>query len=108
MRFAAFFGILIWFGASVSAGYRLTERSFSWLSEPEFGAAQKNAPPGAAFPNLDDVKIQLPPKILEQAKTLSPQQMLCLQSSIKPARIQAVLAGQATAEEAAAIQTCLK
>ena len=108
MRSATFFAILLWFGASVYAGYRLTERSFAWVYEPGFGIAKENAAPSPVMPNLDALKAKLPPKILEQAKTLSPQQMHCLQASIKPSRIQAALDGQMTAEEAAAVQKCLK
>lgn len=108
MKAGAFFWALLWFGASVYAGYRLTERSFAWVSQPNFGMEQSAKAPGATMPNLDALKGKLPPQVLEQAKNLTPQQMLCLQASIKPARVQAVLAGQLTAEEAAAVQACLK
>lgn len=108
MKAGAFFWALLWFGASVYAGYRLTERSFAWVYQPNFGLAQDASVQGSAMPILDALKGKLPPQTLEQAKDLTPQQMLCLQASIKPSRVQAVLAGQITAEEAAAVQTCLK
>jgi hypothetical protein len=108
MKAGAFVLVLLWFGASVYAGYRLTERSFAWVYEPGFGVVGESAVPSAVVPNLEALKAKVPPQLLEQAKTLSPQQMLCLQASIKPSRIQAALDGQMTAEEAAAVQTCLK
>ncbi|MFA5854066.1 MAG: hypothetical protein WC866_03185 [Patescibacteria group bacterium] len=108
MKAGAFVLVLLWFGASVYAGYRLTERSFAWVYEPNFGAVQGGEAPKAPALNLETLKEKIPPQLLEQAKTLSPQQMLCLQASIKPSRIQAALDGQMTAEEAAAVQTCLK
>ncbi len=108
MKAGAFFWALLWFGASVYAGYRLTERSFSWVYQPNFGATQDASAPSTLAPTIEALKEKLPPHVLEQAKNLTPQQMLCLQASIKPSRVQAVLAGQITAEEAVAVQICLK
>ncbi|WKZ29546.1 MAG: hypothetical protein QY323_02345 [Patescibacteria group bacterium] len=108
MKAGAFFWALLWFGASMYAGYRLTEYSFAWIGEPNFGVESaidaETRPPRIP----EAIREGLPPEWQEQAKNLTPKQILCLQASIKPSRVQAVLAGQFTAEEAAAVQTCLK
>lgn len=109
MKAGAFVLALLWFGAAVYAGYRLTERSFVWIGQPSFGLVQKraNVPKNAPI-NLDALKTRVPSQILDQAAKLSPQQLLCLQAAIAPARVQAVLNGQMTAQEAAAVKTCLQ
>ncbi len=109
MKTAAFFAVALWFAVSAYAGFRLTERSFAWIREPGFGLVGQKASSEEAVPaNGERQSAKLPPFVLEQAKKLTPQQLLCLQASIKPSRIQAALAGEMTAEEKTAVQACLQ
>lgn len=109
MKAGAVLLALCWFAASAYAGYRLTERSFRWIDQPNFGVTEvKTAPSKSGTINLDALKGKVPAPLLEQAKTLTTQQLLCLQASISPSRIPFVLQGNLTAQEAAAVKTCLK
>lgn len=108
MKAGVFLLCLLWLAASAFAGYRLTARSFAWVDLPNFGLPATPAPIRPPALDLNALKGQIPPALLEQAKTLSAQQLLCLQAAIRPDRIQAVLQGQMTTAEAAAAKKCLK
>lgn len=106
MKAGAFLLALLWFSGATYAGYRLTERSFSEFLE----STTTSTAPGSAAPLGIDLKAlegKVPPQLLEQAKTLTPQQMLCLRASIAADRVSAVLAGDITPQEAAAAKKCL-
>src|SRR5690242_17873007 len=106
---AALLGLL-WLAASAFAGYRLTERSFAWVDLPDFGLPPLALPtPAAAVQaGLQAAQKNAPSAIQQQLSRLTPPQLACLQASISPSRVSAVLSGHMTAQEAAAIQTCLK
>lgn len=108
MKAGAFLLCLLWLSASAFAGYRLTARSFAWVDQPNFGLPASPAPISLPAIDLNALKGKVPPALLEQAKTLSAQQLICLQAAIRPDRLQAVLQGQMTAAEAAAAKNCLK
>jgi len=115
MRAGAFLLAILWFLASTYAGYRLTERSFAWIDEPGLGlsaapAAGEAVPaaPSQAPVDIEALKGMTKEQLMEEAKKLTPQQLLCLRASISPDRVSAVLAGDVTPQEAAAAQKCLE
>jgi len=78
MKSGAFFLAFMWFTGAVFAGYGLTERSFAWIDEPDFGipvASDKTPPEEMDFAGT------VPPELLERAKDLTPKQMACLQAA---------------------------
>jgi hypothetical protein len=97
----------VWFAGSVYAGYRLTERSFAWLGAPDSGQTA-DVPAEGPAKDLDALKGMTPAELKEQAKRLSPQQLICLRASIAPERVSAVLSGDITPQEAAAARKCLE
>lgn len=107
MKIGIFWFALAWFLGSTYLGYRLTERSFAELDKSGAPASDQASP--AAQPiDLEALRGKVPPALLEKAKTLNPGQLLCLQASISPARVSAVLAGDLTLQEAAAVKKCLE
>lgn len=108
MKAGTFLACLLWLAASTYAGYRLTARSFAWVDQPNFGLPALTLPKSLPSVDVNALKSQIPPALLQQAKTLTPQQLLCLQGAIAPARIPAVLQGQMTPAEAVAVKNCLK
>lgn len=111
MKASAFLLCLLWLSAATYAGYRLTARSFAWVDQPNFGLASAPADtvtPPTSPANLDALNGKVPPRLMEQAKSLSPQQLLCLKASISPDHLQAALRGELTPAEAAAVKNCLK
>lgn len=109
MKAGAFLLALLWFSGATYAGYRLTDRSFAWIDEPNFGLTAGAALDiGLPAVDLKALEGKIPPQLLEQAKTLTPQQMLCLRASIAADRVSAVLAGDITPQEAAAAKKCLE
>jgi hypothetical protein len=107
MRAGAFLLALAWFSASVYAGYRLTERSFAWIGDAEIPAPAA-APEETIVTDLKELTTMTPAQLQEEAKKLSPAQMLCLRASIAPDRVSAALSGALTPEEAAAVRKCLE
>lgn len=109
MKVGAFFLALLWFAGCVYAGYRLTERGFAWIDAPAASAPVEKAAPGAA-PTIDlgSLKGMTTEQLKAKAKELTPQQMLCLSASISSNRVTAVLAGDYTASEEAAVKKCLQ
>lgn len=108
MKAGIFLFALVWFLGSTYLGYRLTERNFSEMSSSgDASSASAETRPTTQPLEMGVIKDQLPPALLEKAKTLSPGQLLCLQASISPARVSAVLAGDITPQEAAAVKKCL-
>ncbi|HJV32648.1 MAG TPA: hypothetical protein VJ694_01340 [Patescibacteria group bacterium] len=110
MKAGAFILALLWFAGCVYAGYRLTERSFAWIDGPSAASPAETASPKAAQPTIDlnALKTMTPEQLKAKAKELTPQQMLCLSASISPNRVNAVLAGDYTASEEAAVKKCLQ
>jgi|GEM_PF-2201605 len=110
MRAGAILLAAAWFSASVYAGYRLTERSFAWIDDP--GAL----PPPVTVTtktetfviDAETLKGKTPEELRAMAKQLTPRQLLCLSASIAPDRVNAVLAGNFTPQEAAAMQKCIE
>ena len=98
MKAGAFWLGLLVFAAATFAGYRLTAGSFAWVERPNFGSTQ----PVAAS------KGQIPAQLLQQAKSLSIQQLSCLRASISPDHLQAALQGHLTTQEQIAVNNCLK
>jgi len=99
MKAGAILLCLLWFSAAAFAGYHLTAWSFAWVDQPNFGLPQVASP--VRLPDL-------PPQLTETAKTLTPQQMLCLRAAVSPDHYQAALQGHLTPQEAAAVEKCLK
>lgn len=106
---------LLWLAVSTYAGYRLTEKSFSWVDQPNFGL-ERSAAAGSSPLNFDlgAIQAKLPKAGQDPAawfKSLSPQAQACLQASIGKDRVEAALRGevfQPTPSEALAIAKCLK
>jgi hypothetical protein len=117
MKAGASFLCLLWFAAATYGGYRLTAASFAWVDEPNFGLPVRAAKPPApatsgAAPaqpiDLESLKGQVPDQLMQEAKKLSPRQLLCLRAAVPPAHVQAALQGHLTPEEETAVQDCLK
>jgi hypothetical protein len=109
MKSGLFWLAVVWFFGSTYLGYRLTERSFSWIAQPNDGQPASAVTVPVVKPiDLKALEKKIPPALLEKAKTLSATQLLCLKSSIAPARVSAVLAGDLTPQEAAAVKKCLE
>ena len=107
MRAGGWFLVLLWFASSAYAGYRLTERSFAWIGEPASEAAPAAEPEKAAI-DVEELKGLSSQELMEKAKQLSPQQLLCLRGSIAPERVSAVLKGDITPQEAEAARKCIQ
>ncbi|MEK7545612.1 MAG: hypothetical protein AAB554_00875 [Patescibacteria group bacterium] len=111
MKAGAFFLALLWFSASVYAGYRLTGRSFAWIDGPAAASSAETFPKAAtSAPSIDveSLKGMTPAQLKEKAKELTPRQMLCLSASISGDRVSAVLSGNYTTQEEAAVKKCLQ
>ncbi len=108
MKTGAFMLALLWFAASTYAGYRLTERSFAWIDQPNFGIEKQTSTGTAPALKLDALKGKIPAPYLEQASKLTWAQIDCIQSVLGPSGLQAVQSGKMTPEVQNAIQTCLK
>lgn len=108
MKAGAILLALLWFSVCAYAGYRLTERSFAWIGGAPAPAQAPAAPPTSTLPSVETLKGMTKEQLKEEAKKLTPQQMLCLSASISPDRVSAVLAGQFTAREEAAVKKCLQ
>ena len=109
MRAGAFLLALAWFSGSVYAGYRLTERSFAWLEDPLPIAEPIVVTKTETFViDIEDLKGKTPEEIRAMASELSPVQLLCLRAAIASDRVSAVLAGDVTPEEEAAVRKCLE
>jgi len=80
MRSGAFFLALLWLAGSAYAGYRLTERSFAWIDEPNFGLPSDS---GLTSTRTIDFGVSVPQALLDQAKDLTPKQMACLQNAAR-------------------------
>lgn len=110
MKAGAFLLALAWFSASVYAGYRLTERSFAWIDDP--GALPSpvvgTTKTETFVIDAETLKGKTPEELRAMAKQLTPGQIICLSAAISPARVDAVLAGGATPQEAAAMRKCIE
>ena len=92
-------GVLLYialFAYSAYAGYRLTERSFAWVDQPNFG---QPAPISGAAPasGVNSLKISLPApgqSLADWIKSLAPVTQDCLQKAIGAATLAAVARGE--------------
>lgn len=109
MRAGAFLLALAWLAGSAYAGYRLTERSFAWIDEPPpKAAAPADAKTETPAVDIEDLKGKTPEELRAMASALSPVQLLCLRAAISSDRISAVMSGDVTPEEEAAVRKCLE
>lgn len=108
MRVGAFLLALAWFSGSAYAGYRLTERSFAWLDDPGTLPPAFITKEETVIIDIGALKGKSPEELRALAAKLSPQQLLCLRASIAPDRVSAVLAGELTPQEEAALRSCLE
>jgi hypothetical protein len=81
---------LLVFAASVFVGYHLTALSFAWVDLPNFGLPQgtsTDAPgttPTHRAINLESLKSQFTPEMIEKAKRITTEQALCMRASWCP------------------------
>lgn len=115
MKAGAFLPCLLVFAASAYVGYQLTAISFAWVDLPNFGLPQAGATTAATgtsptFPaiDLEALKAQLTPELLEKFRHITSLQLTCLKTSIDPDHVQAIMRGILVPEDAPAIKNCLK
>lgn len=108
-----FFLGLLWLAAATYAGYYLTERSFAFLEEPNFGLESASVLPGG---------LQFDPQALVEKLPQTPQDAaawyedqptdikLCLRAALGSEKLDKALAGgqiQPSPSEVLAITKCL-
>lgn len=96
MKAGAFMLALLWLSGATYAGYRLTERSFAWIDEPDFGLEAASGASTIDFGAIQDRLPQPGEDLQAWARNLPPETRACIIDVIGRERMEAALRGEET------------